>query len=60
MKFKLARLATCGACGCEREVSEFMRRDREQQFLARPKERTDRFYCGCQSEDDADVPPDVG
>ena len=46
------RYATCGACGCEREVTPFMKRDPEQQFRPRPRERTDQFYCGCQNDDD--------
>ena len=45
------RLATCGACGTEREVSPHMFRYREEyQFTPRPKEPTDSFYCGCQHD----------
>lgn len=44
------RYAICGACGCEREVTERMRRDPEQQFRAHPQQATDSFYCGCQSD----------
>lgn len=50
------RLATCGACGCERPVDGYMlRHPRTMQFQRRPKERTDVFYCGCQSDPD-DMP----
>jgi hypothetical protein len=44
------RSATCGACGTERAVNGFMRRDRDQQFKPRPTEPTDLFYCGCQDQ----------
>ncbi len=55
------RYATCGACGCERAVTEFMRRDRAQQFRARPNETTDLFYCGCQNDFDGyGDPPGLG
>ena len=46
------RRAICGACGSEREVTEFMKRDRDSQFTPRPGEPFDRFYCGCQNDDD--------
>lgn len=51
MATKKERMATCGACGCGRPVSQFMRRDPDQQFRRRPDKPTDSFYCGCQNED---------
>lgn len=48
------RKAECGACGTERVVTNFMKRDFDQQFLARPDDATDRFYCGCQDDDPFD------
>ncbi len=60
-RLKPNRYATCGACGCERVVSTFMRRDHEQQFTALPNEPTDSFYCGCQNDfDDYGEPPGLG
>lgn len=44
-------MATCGACGNERPVTSYMRRERDSQFQARPKETTDSFYCRCQDQD---------
>lgn len=54
------RHATCGACGTEREVTDFMRKDFDSQFTPRPNETTDSFYCGCQNDDDIDCPPGLG
>lgn len=43
------RTAVCGACGSERVVTSSMRRDRNQQFKADPREAHDWFYCGCEN-----------
>jgi hypothetical protein len=51
------RLAACGACGHERPVTNFMRRDPHQQFKAKPREAMDQFYCGCQNDDNDDEWP---
>lgn len=44
------RLATCGACGSEHEVTSFMQNNLDNQFTARPTKATDSFYCRCQDE----------
>jgi hypothetical protein len=49
---RMDRKATCGACGSERVVDDFMRRTPDMQFRARPTEPTDEFYCHCQDDDD--------
>lgn len=49
---RIDRKATCGACGTERTVDAFMRNDRDSQFVARPDQPTDQFYCRCQDDDD--------
>jgi hypothetical protein len=46
----LTRVATCGACGTERQVDSHMRRDLDSQFTPRPHKSTDTFYCGCQDQ----------
>lgn len=46
------RLATCGACGCERLVDAYMVRNESSQYTARPAAGTDLFYCGCQNDDE--------
>ncbi|HSN25118.1 MAG TPA: hypothetical protein VLT45_02500 [Kofleriaceae bacterium] len=57
------RLAECGACRCQRLVTDFMRHDPDQQFTARPEQPFDDFYCGCQNDDDlaeGEILPDLG
>ena len=51
-KLDALRMARCGACGTERIVTDFMRRDRDSQFTAKPHEPMDEFYCGCQHDPD--------
>lgn len=46
---KEQRLATCGACGCERVVDDWMR-NAKNQFKTCPEQATDQFYCGCQDD----------
>lgn len=51
LAFLKKRYATCGACGCEEEVTIYMKVEYEYQFRARPDQETDMYYCGCQDMD---------